>query len=140
LSGETWISRAGCSFRLSRSQRRGTSAAIVERASSRFGEAAGVDLRLHDPRRTFASIVNHHLERSVSAYTIKRLLNHSVDGDVIAGYLQFTVEALREPMEMVEQLVLKDAHCVVHSQGGCGDLACDDPPAFASSCSLLLRG
>jgi hypothetical protein len=37
-------------------------------------EASGVEFRLHDLRRTFASIVNHHLGRSLSAYTIKRLM------------------------------------------------------------------
>lgn len=70
-------------------------------------KAAGVEFRLHDLRRTFASIVNHHLERSLSQYTIKRLLNHASGGDVTAGYIQHPVEALREPMEMVETFVLR---------------------------------
>lgn len=74
--------------------------------------SAGVEFRLHDLRRTFASIVNHHLERSLSVYSIKRLLNHSVAGDVTAGYIQHSVEVLREPMEMVEQFVLRSAGIV----------------------------
>jgi integrase len=72
-------------------------------------KASGVEFRLHDLRRTFASIVNHHLERSLSQYTIKRLLNHSSGGDVTAGYIQHPVETLREPMEMVERFVLRSA-------------------------------
>jgi integrase len=72
-------------------------------------EASGVQFRLHDLRRTFASIVNHHLERSLSAYTIKRLMNHSSGGDVTAGYIQHPIETLREPMEMVENFVLRSA-------------------------------
>lgn len=75
-------------------------------------KAAGVDFRCHDLRRTFASIVNHHLERSLSAYTIKRLLNHASGSDVTAGYIQHSVESLREPMEMVERFVLGSAGIV----------------------------
>jgi integrase len=74
-----------------------------------IAKASGVEFRLHDLRRTFASIVNHHLGRSFSEYTIKRLLNHSSGGDVTAGYIQFGAEDLREPMALVEQFVLKCA-------------------------------
>jgi len=70
---------------------------------------SGIEFRLHDLRRTFASVVNHHLERSLSHYTIKRLMNHSSSGDVTAGYIQHPVETLREPMEMVERFVLRSA-------------------------------
>lgn len=72
-------------------------------------KASGVEFRLHDLRRTFASIVNRHLERSLSQYTIKKLLNHSSGGDVTAGYIQLSVQDLREPMEMVERFVLRSA-------------------------------
>jgi integrase len=93
---------------------------------------AGVEFRLHDLRRTFASIVNHHLERSLSAYTIKRLLNHSTDGDVTAGYIQHSVESLREPMEMVERFVLRSAGILptasVHLLSGKYELAPEAPP------------
>jgi integrase len=67
-----------------------------------------VEFRLHDLRRTFASIVDHHLARHLSAYTIKRLLNHSTD-DVTAGYVQHTIDDLREAMQLVESFVLKCA-------------------------------
>jgi integrase len=73
-------------------------------------EQSGVQFRLHDLRRSFASIVNHHLSRHISAYTLKRLLNHSNNGgDVTAGYVQIGVEDLRSPMEAVEVFVLKHA-------------------------------
>lgn len=72
-------------------------------------EDSGIEFRLHDLRRTFASIVNGHLERSVSTYTIKRLMNHSSGGDVTAGYVQVGIEDLREPMRQVEDFVLKCA-------------------------------
>lgn len=74
-----------------------------------IGEESGVEFRCHDLRRTFASIASTHLERSMSAYTLKRLLNHSSGGDVTAGYVQVGVEDLREPMQQIEDFVLKCA-------------------------------
>ncbi len=73
-----------------------------------IADKSGVDFRLHDLRRTFSSIVNHQLERSLSQYTVKRLLNHS-DSDVTGGYIQFGVEDLREPMQLIESFVLRHA-------------------------------
>lgn len=70
---------------------------------------SGVEFRCHDLRRTFASIASVHLERSLSAYTLKRLLNHSSGGDVTGGYVQVGVEDLREPMRQIEDFVLKCA-------------------------------
>jgi integrase len=84
-------------------------------------EASGVEFRLHDLRRTFATIVNHHLDHKMSGYTIKRLLNHSISGDVTAGYVQHPIEKLRQPMELVEDFVLRSASmmpsAVVHQLG-----------------------
>jgi integrase len=68
---------------------------------------SGIEFTLHDLRRTFASIVNHQLSHTYSLYTIKRLLNHS--GDVTAGYIQFGIEDLREPMQLIESYVLRCA-------------------------------
>ena len=68
-----------------------------------------MEFRLHDLRRTFASIATVHLERSLSAYTLKRLLNHRSGGDVTAGYVQVGIEDLREPMRQIEDFVLKCA-------------------------------
>lgn len=69
---------------------------------------SGIEFTLHDLRRTFASIVNHQLARSFSLYTIKKLLNHS-GSDVTAGYIQFGIEDLREPMQLIESFVLENA-------------------------------
>lgn len=71
-----------------------------------INESSGIEFTLHDLRRTFASIVNHQLSRSFSMYTIKRLLNHS-GGDVTAGYIQFGIDDLREPMQLIENFVLQ---------------------------------
>jgi integrase len=71
-------------------------------------EQSGIEFRLHDLRRTFASIVNHHLGQSLSVYTVKKLLNHATS-DVTAGYIQFGTEDLREPMQQVENFALKCA-------------------------------
>lgn len=70
---------------------------------------SGVEFRCHDLRRTFASIASVHLERSLSAYTLKRLLNHSSGGDVTGGYVQVGIEDLREPMRQIEDFILKCA-------------------------------
>lgn len=67
---------------------------------------SGIEFTLHDLRRTFASIVNHQLSKSFSLYTIKRLLNHS-GNDVTFGYIQFGIDDLREPMQLIESFVLQ---------------------------------
>jgi integrase len=74
-----------------------------------LSKGSGVPFRLHDLRRTFATVVNRHLERSLSAYTIKRLLNHANAADVTAGYVQHSIEDLREPMQAVENFILRCA-------------------------------
>jgi integrase len=74
----------------------------------KIAENCGVKFTLHDIRRTFASIVDHDLGQSFSPYTLKRLLNHSSQ-DVTSGYIQFGVEDLRKPMQMVEDFILVNA-------------------------------
>ena len=68
---------------------------------------SGVPFVLNDLRRTFATVVNN-LERTLSYYSIKRLLNHKTQ-DVTAGYIQVDVESLREPMQQVTDYILKAA-------------------------------
>ncbi len=70
---------------------------------------SGVEFRLHDLRRTFASTASVHLERSLSAYTLKRLLSHSSGDDVTSGYVQIGIEDLRESMRQIEDFILKCA-------------------------------
>ena len=54
--------------------------------------------RLHDLRRTLATITKHHLEQKVSGETIKRLLNHS-NGDVRVAALD--ARTLLHPVDYV---------------------------------------
>jgi integrase len=70
---------------------------------------SGLSFTPHDLRRTFLTITNNHV-KGLSAYTIKRLVNHAVDDtDVTAGYIVLDAEALREPMQQVESFMLKSA-------------------------------
>ena len=78
------------------------------KAIKEISEECEVPFRLQDLRRTFASIVNHHLTKSYSPYVIKRLLNHS-EKDVTAGYIQYDIEDLRQPMQMIEDYILVQA-------------------------------
>lgn len=68
----------------------------------------GVLFTLHDLRRTFATIVDHHITGRYSQYVIKRLLNHS-QGDVTAGYIRFGADDLRKPMQEIEDYILTQA-------------------------------
>ena len=79
------------------------------RVVKKIAEDCGVDFTLHDIRRTFASIVDHNLNQSFSAYTIKRLLNHAQATDVTAGYIKFGVDDLIKPMQLVEDFILEQA-------------------------------
>ncbi len=65
----------------------------------------GVAFTYHDLRRSFASIA----EAEVSAYQLKRMLNHSMGGDVTAGYIVSDAESLREGMERVARKILNFA-------------------------------
>lgn len=72
-----------------------------------ISKQAGVDFTPHDLRRTFITIVNSQI-KGLSAYTIKRLLNHAIDSnDVTAGYIINDVESLREPMQQLEDILIQ---------------------------------
>lgn len=67
---------------------------------------SGVQFRLHDLRRSFAT----YAERlDIPAYALKRLLNHKMRNDVTAGYIVVNVERLRAPMQKIADFVLKAA-------------------------------
>lgn len=78
------------------------------KAIKEIAEECGVNFSLHDLRRTFSCIVDHHLGQSFTPYTIKRLLNHT-QNDVTAGYIRFGVDDLRRPMQMIEDYILEQA-------------------------------
>ncbi|MBI4828649.1 MAG: integrase, partial [Nitrospinae bacterium] len=57
-------------------------------------------------RRTFATIAE---SLDLSAYSIKRLLNHKQAGDVTAGYIVHDVDRLRAPMQSIADAILTRA-------------------------------
>ncbi|WP_158527727.1 tyrosine-type recombinase/integrase [Aquitalea magnusonii] len=68
-----------------------------------------IDFTVHDLRRTFITIANNCV-KGLSVYTIKRLINHSIDSsDVTAGYIIQDTESLREPMQQIEDFILAAA-------------------------------
>ncbi|MDX1455474.1 MAG: tyrosine-type recombinase/integrase [Gammaproteobacteria bacterium] len=55
----------------------------------------GIEFTIHDLRRTFATVAE---SISVPVYTLKRLLNHSTSDDVTFGYVNPSIQQLREQM------------------------------------------
>jgi integrase len=72
---------------------------------AKIGESSGVFFSMHDLRRSFSTFAEG---LDVGHYALKRLLNHRVK-DVTGGYVQIDVERLREPMQRIEDFVLKSA-------------------------------
>jgi len=67
-------------------------------------EKSGVPFMLHDLRRTFVSIAD---SLDISAYALKRLLNHKISGsDVTTSYIITDVERLRKPMQQITDYIL----------------------------------
>lgn len=70
-------------------------------------KALKFDISLHDLRRTFVTIAE---SLDISAFAVKRLVNHSMSRDVTAAhYIVFDIERLREPMEKIGKFILKSA-------------------------------
>lgn len=67
-------------------------------------EESGVKFTIHDLRRTFITIAE---SLDISAYALKRLLNHKMTSDVTAGYIIMDVERLRIPMQKITDHLLK---------------------------------
>ena len=63
-----------------------------------------VTFTIYDLRRTFITIAE---SQDISAYSLKRLLNHKMNNDVTAGYIINDVERLREPMQKITSYLLK---------------------------------
>jgi integrase len=62
-----------------------------------------VSFSTHDLRRTFITIAE---SLDISAYSLKRLLNHKMTNDVTAGYIITDVERLRVPMQKITDYML----------------------------------
>lgn len=67
-------------------------------------KVSGVAFTVHDLRRTFITIAEG---LDVSAYALKRLMNHKMNNDITAGYIVTDVERLRKPMQQINNYVLK---------------------------------
>jgi integrase len=67
-------------------------------------EPATQGFTIHDLRRTFTTTAE---SLNISAYALKRLLNHRMNHDVTSGYLVIDVERLRKPMQQITDYLLK---------------------------------
>jgi integrase len=65
---------------------------------------SGVHFTIHDLRRTFITVAE---SLDISAYALKRLLNHKMSNDITAGYIITDVERLRTPMQRVTDQLLR---------------------------------
>jgi len=65
-------------------------------------EESGIKFSIHDLRRTFITIASS----LVTAYELKRLVNHKNGADVTAGYIVPDVEQLRGPMQKITDRLL----------------------------------
>jgi hypothetical protein len=61
---------------------------------------------LHDLRRTFITVADR---LDMSAFAIKRLVNHKTSSDVTDGYIVIDAERLRGPMQRVTDYLLRTA-------------------------------
>jgi integrase len=73
----------------------------------RVVDLSGVPFTMHDLRRTFVTIAE---SLDISAYAMKRLVNHKMHNDVTAGYIISDVERLRPPMQAIEAYLLNQIH------------------------------
>ncbi|MCG7869354.1 MAG: tyrosine-type recombinase/integrase [Candidatus Thiodiazotropha taylori] len=69
-----------------------------KRQMMRVTEQSGVEFKLHDLRRTYATILDM---MDLSRNTIKRLLNHKSGYDVTDEYIVSDVERFRKPVQQV---------------------------------------
>lgn len=67
-------------------------------------KASGIHFTVHDLRRTFITIAE---SLDISAYALKRLMNHKMTNDMTAGYIIADVERLRKPMQLITDFFLK---------------------------------
>ncbi|MBK8162004.1 MAG: tyrosine-type recombinase/integrase [Gammaproteobacteria bacterium] len=77
-----------------------------KRQMKKVVEASGVPFTAHDLRRTFITAAE---SLDISAYAIKRLVNHKVNNDVTEGYIGWDIDRLREPMQRITDLLLRHA-------------------------------
>jgi integrase len=78
---------------------------IVEprKQTAKVTQDSGVTFTIHDLRRTFITLAE---SLDISAYAVKRLVNHKMTNDVTAGYIVSDVERLRKPMQQISHYLL----------------------------------
>ena len=88
---------------------RGVTGHLVETKAlvDRVAKSSGLKFTMHDLRRTFITIAE---SLDIPAYALKRLLNHSIEGDVTGGYLIIDAERLRGPVNRIAEKILELAH------------------------------
>lgn len=79
---------------------------IPQKQIVRIIKESGISFSIHDLRRTFITVAE---SLDISAYALKRLVNHKMNNDVTAGYIISDVERLREPMQRITNYLLKCA-------------------------------
>lgn len=65
-------------------------------------DESGVSFAPLDMRRTFTTIPE---SLDISAYVLKRLLNHKMTNDVVAGYIITDIESLRIPLQKITDYI-----------------------------------
>ena len=71
---------------------------------SQVFNSSGVKFCLHDLRRGFITTAE---SLDISSYAMKAMVNHALKGDVTGGYIVIDPERLREPMQRIEDHLLK---------------------------------
>jgi len=74
-------------------------------ALERIEALCGIEFTLHDLRRTFITTAE---SLDISAYAVKRLVNHTASHDVTAGYIIASTERLRIPMQRITDYIIKN--------------------------------
>ena len=75
-----------------------------KKALARITNRCGIKFSPHDLRRTYITVAE---SLDISAYALKRLLNHKISNDITGGYIIVDVERLRSPVERISQTILE---------------------------------
>jgi len=84
----------------------GTRLQEPKRVLKKVTESSGVTFMIHDLRRTFITIAE---SLDIPAFTLKKLVNHSIRNDVTGGYIVTDMERLREPVQRITDYILEQA-------------------------------
>lgn len=85
-----------------------------KKAVARVRKTSGIYFTVHDLRRTYMTIA---ASLDISAYALKRLVNHKTSHDVTGGYIVLGIEQLREPVQKIENYILEQVNdCIIPEQ------------------------